>query len=84
MREIAQVRRLLARPTVSRIRAAGRWPPGWSARLGGMTFAIREEPGPPTITEFTGPLPDQAVRLGVLHQRYLHLVPRLRVGCRSV
>jgi hypothetical protein len=54
------------------------------ARAGGMTIAIREEPGQPTITELTGRLPDQAARLGVLNQRYLHCVPRLSVECRSV
>jgi len=31
-----------------------------------------------------GSVPDQAVRLGMLNQRDLHRVPRLRVGCRSV
>jgi hypothetical protein len=40
--------------------------PLWSARLGGMTIAIREEPGQPTMTELTGPLPDQAA-LGFCH-----------------
>jgi hypothetical protein len=49
-----------------------------------MTTAIREEPGQPTITELTGPLPDQAARLGVLNQRYLPRVTRLRVECRGV
>jgi hypothetical protein len=62
----------------------GRWPLRWSARLGGMTIALREEPGQSTITELTGPLPDQAALLGVLNQRYLHLVPRLSVECLSV
>jgi hypothetical protein len=69
----------MGRCTRQRMRAVysrGRWlPPRWSARLGGMTTAIREEPGQPTITELTGPLPDQAARLGVLNQRYLHRVP---------
>jgi hypothetical protein len=49
-----------------------------------MTTAIREEPGQPTITELTGPLPDQAALLGVLNQRYLDRVPRLSVECRAV
>ena len=49
-----------------------------------MTIAIREEPGQPTITERTGPLPDQAARLGVRNQRSLHRVPRLRVEYRAV
>jgi hypothetical protein len=84
MPEITHARRILARPAVSRIRADGRLPLRWSARLGGMTIAIREGPGQPTITELTGPLPDQAARLGVLNQWYLHRVPRLSVGCRSV
>ena len=76
MHETAQARRLLAR-------AVG-CPSRWSARLGGMTIAIWEELGQPTITELTGPLPAQAARLGALTQRYLHRVPRLRVGCRAV
>ena len=65
-------------------RVDGRLPPRWSARLGGMTIAIQEEPGQPTITELTGPLPDQAALLGVLNQLYLHLVPLLSVECLSV
>jgi hypothetical protein len=84
MHEITHARRILARPAVSRIRVDGRLPPRWSARLGGMTTAIREEPGQPTITELTGPLPDQAALLGVLNQRYLDRVPRLSVECRAV
>ena len=83
MHETTQARRILAWPAVPRIRVDGRLPPRWSAPLGGMTTAIREEPGQPTITELTGPLPDQAARLGLLNQRYLHRVPRLRVGCRA-
>src|SRR5512132_897601 len=84
MRETAQARRLLARPAVSRIRVDGRLPPRWSGRLGGMTIAIWEEPGQPTITELTGPLPDQAARLGVRNQRSLHRVPTPArgVSCR--
>jgi hypothetical protein len=65
-------------------RADGRLLLRWSARLGGMTIAIREESGQPTITDLTEPLPDQAALLGVLNQRYLHLVPLLSVECRSV
>jgi hypothetical protein len=84
MHEITQARRILARSAVPRIRMDGRLPPRWSARLGAMTIAIGEEPGQPMITELTGPLPDQAARLGVLNPRYLHRVPRLRVGCRAV
>ena len=84
MHEITHARRILARPAVPRIRVDGRLPPRWSARLGGMTIAIREEPGQPTTTEITCPLPDLAARLGVLNQRDLHRVPRLSVGCRSV
>jgi hypothetical protein len=84
MHEITQARRILARPAVSRIRADRRWPLRWSARLGGMTTAIREEPGQLTITELTGPLPDPAARLGVLNPRDLHRVPRLSVEYRSV
>jgi hypothetical protein len=49
-----------------------------------MTTAIREELGQPTITELTRPLPDQAARLGVLNQRFLHLAPLLSVECLSV
>jgi hypothetical protein len=45
-----------------------------------MTIAIREESGQPTMTEITGPLPDQAALLGVLNQLYLHLVPLAERG----
>ena len=58
MNEMTHARSLLVRPAVYRIRVDGRLPPRWSARLGGMTIAIREEPGQPTITEITGLLPD--------------------------
>jgi hypothetical protein len=40
-----------------------------------MTLTIQEAPGQPTITELTGPLPDQAALLGVLNQLYLLLGP---------
>ena len=63
-------------------RVDGRLPLRCSARLGGMTIAIREEPGQPTITGLTGS--SRMARLGVLNQRYLHRVPRLRVECRAV
>ena len=84
MNETTHVRSLLVRPAVYRIRVDGRLAPRWSARLGGMTIAIREELGQPTITELTGPLPDQAALLGVLNQLYQHLVPLLSVECLSV
>jgi hypothetical protein len=83
MNEITHVRSLLVRPAVYRICVDGRLDPRWSARLGGMTIAIREAPGQPTITEITGLLPDQAALLGVLNQLYLHLVPLLSVECLS-
>ena len=80
----SRMRAVYSRGRRCRIRVDGRLPPRWSARLGGMTIAIREEPGQPTTTEITGPLPDLAARLGVLNQRDLHRVPRLSVGCRAV
>jgi hypothetical protein len=61
----------------------GQLAPRWSARLGGMTITIRDEPGQPTITELSGTLPDQAALLGVLNQLYLHLIPLLSVECLS-
>jgi len=48
-----------------------------------MIIAIREEPGQPTMTEITGPLPAQAALLDVLNQLYMHLVPLLSVECLS-
>jgi hypothetical protein len=84
MNETTHARSLLVRPAVHQIRLDGRLAPRWSARLGGMTIAIRAEPGQPTITEFIGLLPDQAALLGVLNQLYLHLIPLLSVECLSV
>ena len=83
MNEATHVHSLLVRPAVYRIRVHGRLASRWSARLGGMSIAIRDEPGQPTITEITGLLPDQAALLGVLNQLYLHLVPLLSVECLS-
>jgi hypothetical protein len=83
MDETTPTRSLLVRPAVYRIRVEGRLDARWSARLGGMTLAIREAPGQPTITEFTGSLPDQAALLGVLNQLYLLLVPLRSVECLS-
>jgi hypothetical protein len=68
MNETTHARRLLVRPAVYRIRVDGRLAPRWSAGLGGRTIAIREELEQPTLTELTGPLPDQAALLGVLNQ----------------
>src|SRR5262249_7216219 len=82
--QTAYARSLLVRPAMYRIRADGRLDPRWSARLGGMTIVIREEPGQPTTTEITGALPDQAALLSVLNQLYLHLVPLLSAECLSV
>ena len=83
MDETTHARSLLVRPAVYRIRVDGRLDSRWSARLGGMAIAIREEPGQPTLTEITGLLPDQAALLGVLNQLYLHLVPLRSVECLS-
>lgn len=84
MNETTHARSLLMRPAVYRIRVHGRLAPRWSARLGSMAITIWEEPGQPTITDLTEPLPDQTALLGVFNQLYLHLVPLLSVECLSV
>jgi len=83
MNETTHARNLLVRPAVYRICVDDRLDPRWAARFGGMIIAIREEPGQPTMTEITGPLPAQAALLDVLNQLYMHLVPLLSVECLS-
>ena len=49
-----------------RITVQGRLDPGWSKWLNGLTVAIDESPGDPTITTITGEITDQAQLRGIL------------------
>ena len=64
-----------------RIRVGARLGPEWSARLAGLTLVVQEPAGRPVATDITGPLPDQAALMGILHQLYNAGATLLTVEC---
>lgn len=70
-----------------RIVVLGALDPDWAERLG-LSRTVREHEQGGTVTEFAGPLPDQAALMGVLQRLYAYgaeLVaferrPRIRSG----